>query len=239
MIWAVLPLKDFMNAKQRLSGILAPHERRALFQAMVEDVLAALNKSEAIARIIIVSDDPAADMLAARYDAIMLRETPGEKAGLNAAVQRAADYVIDKGGETMLVIHGDLPLVDPQELQELCAKHRKPGITIAPDRNSQGTNVMLCSPPNVIAFQYGLHSCQLHLQQAERAGVSAQVLPSQSMALDIDSPADLLYLLNVLNESSQPLGTRDYLNTSGLAQRIRVMEIDHDDASALPGELSL
>src|SRR3546814_11499697 len=41
-LWAVLPIKDMAAAKQRLSGALAPHERRGLFAAMAEDVLAAL-----------------------------------------------------------------------------------------------------------------------------------------------------------------------------------------------------
>ena len=37
-MWAVLPLKDFVSAKQRLSGVLSATARRRLFHAMVEDV---------------------------------------------------------------------------------------------------------------------------------------------------------------------------------------------------------
>lgn len=40
MINAVLPVKDLVLAKSRLSGVLAPHERRSLNQAMLEDALA-------------------------------------------------------------------------------------------------------------------------------------------------------------------------------------------------------
>ena len=39
MVWALLPLKDFVNAKKRLSGVLSAAERRRLFHVMVEDVL--------------------------------------------------------------------------------------------------------------------------------------------------------------------------------------------------------
>jgi len=39
---ALLPLKEFAAAKQRLSGLLSAAERTQLFQAMVEDVLLVL-----------------------------------------------------------------------------------------------------------------------------------------------------------------------------------------------------
>ena len=40
MAQALLPLKDLVQAKTRLGGLLRPSERRALAQAMAEDVLA-------------------------------------------------------------------------------------------------------------------------------------------------------------------------------------------------------
>ena len=42
MAQALVPLKDLVQAKSRLSGLLRPSERRALAQAMAEDVLAVL-----------------------------------------------------------------------------------------------------------------------------------------------------------------------------------------------------
>ena len=38
-IWAVVPVKEFANAKQRLAGALTPDQRRGLCAAMLEDVL--------------------------------------------------------------------------------------------------------------------------------------------------------------------------------------------------------
>ncbi len=46
--WALLPLKDLVQAKTRLGGVLASHERRALAQAMAEDVLAALTAAHSL-----------------------------------------------------------------------------------------------------------------------------------------------------------------------------------------------
>ena len=48
-MWALLPLKRFSSAKQRLAGVLTPTERRALVLAMASDVLATLAAVSALA----------------------------------------------------------------------------------------------------------------------------------------------------------------------------------------------
>ena len=67
MTWAILPLKDLVQAKSRLSGVLAAHERRALVQAMVEDVFTALALAQCLEGVLVVSDAPSAEMLAQKY----------------------------------------------------------------------------------------------------------------------------------------------------------------------------
>ena len=68
MAHALVPLKDLVTAKTRLSGLLRPAERRALAQAMVEDVLTTLVEHRQIERVTLVSDDPGAGLLACKYD---------------------------------------------------------------------------------------------------------------------------------------------------------------------------
>ena len=46
-LWAVVPVKDLQHAKQRLAGVLDAAERRALFAAMLEDVLARSRRARA------------------------------------------------------------------------------------------------------------------------------------------------------------------------------------------------
>ena len=75
-LWAVVPVKDLQHAKQRLAGVLAAAERQALFAAMLEDVLAALAASAGLAGMLVVTRDPRAQVLAARYGARVLVEPP-------------------------------------------------------------------------------------------------------------------------------------------------------------------
>lgn len=223
MSWAVLPLKDFVNAKQRLSGVLAPHERRGLFQAMVEDVLSTLTRCKSINHILLVSDDPSADLLAAKYNASLLRET---RPGLNLAVQAAAAYVLERGGEHMLVIHGDLPLVSATDIEQLFREHVSPGISIATDLVGEGTNIMLCSAPDCIPFHYGENSCAKHCAAASAAGITSRVLNLPNAQIDIDQPLDLKVLIDRLEQSDvRAEHTRRFFRESGVQQRIQTMNI--------------
>ena len=55
---AILPIKSFDdNAKTRLAGELPLGPRRALVEAMYNDVLTALRRTEAVTSIIVVSAD--------------------------------------------------------------------------------------------------------------------------------------------------------------------------------------
>lgn len=223
MSWAVLPLKDFVNAKQRLSGVLAPHERRGLFQAMVEDVLQTLSACSAVEHILLVSDDPSADLLAAKYQAHLLREN---RPGLNLAVQAAAAHVLAQGGQHMLVIHGDLPLVTTADIEQLFRNHRSPGISIASDLVGEGTNIMLCSTPDCISFHYGEQSCAKHCEAASAAGIAYRVLSIPNAQIDIDQPLDLKILIERLSQSNASAPqTRKFFQQSGVQQRIQTMNI--------------
>ncbi|HEY6995518.1 MAG TPA: hypothetical protein VH397_17565, partial [Xanthobacteraceae bacterium] len=69
IIHAVVPVKDTRQAKQRLAGVLDRAQRQELALAMLEDVLAALAPVGELAGILVVTVDPAAAAMAARYRA--------------------------------------------------------------------------------------------------------------------------------------------------------------------------
>ncbi len=68
---------------------------------------------------------------------------------------------------------------------------RANGFAIAPDTAGTGTNALCLVSPQVFRFQFGLDSQRLHLEEAERAGLSPQVVSLPGLAFDVDSPADL------------------------------------------------
>ena len=69
---AVIPLKRLNRAKSRLTGALSPTERIALTLSLAERTLSALRNSGAIAQVVVVSPDPAAQAWAESRGAIAL-----------------------------------------------------------------------------------------------------------------------------------------------------------------------
>ena len=64
----LVPVKNLVDAKQRLSSILSPEERFALAKAMCEDVLQALARWQRRPSVAVVTSDPFARDLAARFN---------------------------------------------------------------------------------------------------------------------------------------------------------------------------
>ena len=227
-LWAVIPVKDFVHAKQRLSGVLSPSERRALSQAMVEDLLTQLQSVALLEGILLVSDDPAAELLAFRYGAKVLLER-GHSRGLNVAVTRAAAHLQDRGATHMLVLHGDLPCLAVADICTMGSQLSEPGrpaLRLAPDRCGAGTNGLLCSLPAPIPFGYGRGSLHWHRQAGRQRGIPCRVLALPSFGLDIDTPRDLQFLLEILGAGSAAgMKTAAVLEEYQVAVRLRQMAI--------------
>jgi 2-phospho-L-lactate guanylyltransferase len=240
-IWAILPLKDFVNAKQRLSGVLAPHERRRLFHCMVEDVLDVLSKHPAIEQTVIVSDDPSAELLANQHAMIYWSESSLNTSGLNAVISHTAQKLQRQGVKSVMIVHGDLPLMSRADVQQLVDSHRElnhPAVSIAPDTERAGSNCMLCTPPTAVDFQYGEQSFQKHQRTALNTNVAFNVVPLPGIARDIDDPVDLDALLAATSKHSfDKKRSIHYLHNSGIAERLTAMAIGrHFDSKKIHSE---
>ncbi len=225
-IWALLPLKEFASAKQRLSGLLGPELRVGLLDAMANDVLQALSGHPDIDGTLVVSNDPRARALALRYGADFISESELGAQGLNPVVQAGVVRLAQRGIAEALIIHGDLPLVIPAEISQLIQHHRhtaQPAITLATDRHGTGSNGLVCSTGSALNFGYGATSCRWHQHQAQSLGMTCSVLNLPGMSCDIDAPDDLLAFLSHPNAAAA-VHTRAYMSASGLARQLLAQE---------------
>lgn len=218
-ICAVVPFKGLVNAKQRLEGFLTAAQREQLVAAMLEDTLLALLAARQLDRVLLVSDDSFAVQLARRLR-IDTQAEPAHEPGLNAALQAVGDELARQGFASMLVVHGDLPLLGAAEIEQLIDRHRalaaRSKISLVPDRKRDGSNCLMCSPPNVLRFRYGPGSCEKHLAIAAQGGIQSELIKLVGASLDIDKPLDLQQLAaspllraaqstrKVVNQSSFP-----------------------------------
>jgi 2-phospho-L-lactate guanylyltransferase len=210
---AVLPVKRFGNAKQRLGVALEAGERRELAAAMVADVLAALGAVDAIGAVIVVTAEPAAAEAAVRAGATVVHD-PDEH-GQSAAASRGI-AALDAGAERVLLVPGDCPALDPGEVGALLARPaRNPGVVIVPDRHGSGTNALLLTPPDAIEPSFGPGSRARHEQLAREAGAECRIAEPPSLALDIDTIDDLAVLRAALDAR-----TGGAAHTRGLLARL-------------------
>jgi 2-phospho-L-lactate/phosphoenolpyruvate guanylyltransferase len=199
-VWAVVPIKATVDAKQRLGAAVTPALRPRLALAMAEDVLAALAASPALAGIIVVTVDEAAAALAARYSARVLAD--GAREGQTGAVTAAARRLAREGRGAMLTIPGDVPLVTPGEIAQIVAAHeRTPDFVIVPAHDERGSNAILCAPPDAVPLKFGDDSFLPHLDAARRAGLAPKILRLPGLGLDIDNPADLAAFIRIASKT--------------------------------------
>lgn len=193
---AVLTVKRFDAAKQRLAAGMEAERRRALAAAMAADVLEAIAAARTVTRTIMVSGDPGAQRIAAEFGAEVVPD-PGDAGHVEAALAGIARAEADGAG-TVVLLPGDCPLLDPRELDRLLTGVPDPYVAIVPDRHGEGTNSLVLRPPGAIVPAFGEGSRARHVAAAREAGIPFAVEQLASLELDLDTPADVIALTREL-----------------------------------------
>jgi 2-phospho-L-lactate guanylyltransferase len=183
-IAVVIPIKAFEQAKDRLSGVLSTDQRALLARTTALGVLESVRG----ASVFVVCDNPEVSQWATSHGASVVSQSG---AGLNAAVQEGISAAHEY--ERVMIVHSDLPL--PHRLRELLdSTVARNTVTIVPDRHRDGTNVLII--PRDVGFkcQYGSKSFEAHKAEASKLGLAIEIIEDDELALDIDTPDDLLAL---------------------------------------------
>ena len=213
---AILPVKRFDQAKQRLGASVADPVRLELARAMVGDVLDALAATASIERTIVVTGESSVADAARAQGAIVIDDSA--QSGQSAAVALGIERALAEGIERALCVPGDCPTLDPDDLETLldAPAGGKPEVVIVPDRHGTGTNGLLLAPPDAIPPSFGPDSCERHRALAHAAGLVCRIERAPSLLLDIDTGADLAALRERL--SAEHIGaprTHAVLDSSG------------------------
>jgi 2-phospho-L-lactate/phosphoenolpyruvate guanylyltransferase len=193
---AVLPVKRFAEAKRRLAGGIDDERREAVVAAMLDDVLEAIGEARSIERTIVVSDEPRAVASAVATGAEVVPD-PGEGGHPGAALAGIA-RAEQLGAGCVVLLPGDCPLLEPRELDRLLTGVPASYVAIVPDRHGTGTNALVLAPPRAIRPAFGEGSCARHVAAARNAGAPFAVEEVASLALDLDTPADIVALTREL-----------------------------------------
>ena len=215
--WAITPIKSFKRPKSRLSDTLKLEERRVLVKYMLKKVLLSQKKSKLFKEYLVVTEDK---------DVVKYVKTLGVKAllqkkpGLNQGITEASIKAKNSGAKSILIIHGDIPRTSASILKSAIIKHRKlikkfkKGITISPDSLGEGTNCMICTPPDIIKFKYGPGSCLAHMELAHRESIEIRLYRSKKLGFDVDRDFDLTKLIEK-SGYTKPLDYIKSIETNG------------------------
>jgi 2-phospho-L-lactate guanylyltransferase len=179
----ILPVKRFANAKQRLGDRFAGPQRAVLAAAMVDDVLDELTRA-ALGPVVVVSREPHV------HDRGVVTVTDDREAGQSAAALLGLARARELGLDRALLVPGDCPLVDGDELRELAARAEHLDVAIVPDRHGTGTNALALATDGAFEPQFGPGSRVRHVEQAVAKGLVHEIVRVPSLELDVDTRED-------------------------------------------------
>lgn len=183
----IVPHRGLDAAKTRLAPVLTPEERGELAAHLLRRVLRVAR--QAIADVVVISPSEALRDLVEGADARLLHQ---RGMGLNEGLDQARAAAIADGVRTLLVLHGDLPDLAPEDVAALAAAvPDERGVAIAPDKTGSGTNGLALRPPEVIGFHFGAGSRAAHEAAARGVGVVPVIVERPGLAFDLDTPEDL------------------------------------------------
>ena len=184
-----MPHRGLEAAKTRLAPVLDPAEREALARTLLSRVLAVVHRASD--DVVVISPSEALRPIVEEAGA---RLSVQRGMGLNAGLEQARAEAVADGLRVLLVLHGDLPNLSPEDvgaLRDALPAGGSGGVAIAPDRAGTGTNGLAQSPADAIAFGFGVASLNRHREAATRAGLPLVVVERPGLAFDLDTPADL------------------------------------------------
>jgi len=190
--WALVPLKNLDRAKLRLAPALNEKLRRSLVLAMARDVLNALEESSLIAKILLVSSESEAGRMLKGDKLDVFYSNPHE--GMNRELEQAASYAAANGAERVLIVHGDLPLLNTQVIDQFILNTPLSDIRAASCKNNSGTNALLAPLPLGIRLKFGRNSLQRFKTEVAEQQLQLEVEDDQRLGMDIDVPDDLCIL---------------------------------------------
>jgi 2-phospho-L-lactate/phosphoenolpyruvate guanylyltransferase len=193
---AILPVKRFARAKRRLGVAVTDSERHDLIVAMLRDVLEAISTARMIERTIVVTGEPEAQQIAAGAGAETIADTP--EADHSAAAVLGVEAALAHGAECVALLPGDCPLLDAREIDRVLTGVPGSYVTVIPDRHGSGTNGLVLAPPDAIRPAFGEGSRERHVGLARAAGIPHSVDSVESLALDLDTPADIIALTTAI-----------------------------------------
>jgi 2-phospho-L-lactate guanylyltransferase len=183
----IIAVKRLTAAKTRLAPVFSARTRENVVLAMLVDTLTAATRAGSLRSITVITPDEAAAAAASGLGAGVLADpTPaGHSDPLNNAIA-AAGRAIAESATNFVVLQGDLPALQTQELSEAIAAARHHRRSFVADRLGTGTSALFAFG-TTLDPHFGPDSSARH----RRSGAIELTGAWPGLRCDVDTPADL------------------------------------------------
>jgi 2-phospho-L-lactate/phosphoenolpyruvate guanylyltransferase len=186
----IIAVKRLAAAKTRLAPVFSAATRERVVLAMLVDTLRAAAKVASLRGITVVTpDDAAADAARELGAAVLADPTPEDHCDpLNNAISAAEAVITSAPGAppNIVVLQGDLPALQPQELGEAVTAARAHSRSFVTDRHGTGTAALFAFG-TALRPAFGPDSAQRH----RHSGAVELTGPWPGLRCDIDTADDL------------------------------------------------
>jgi 2-phospho-L-lactate guanylyltransferase len=186
----VIAVRGGRDAKSRCRTRLSSAQRQALVEAMLADMLNALAACPAVRRVYVATPTPGLARIATRGGAVViLEQAPTD---LNRTLDNARRRIAAAGpAATVVLLPGDLPLIDPAELAGCIAAAEGGTVVLAPATADGGTGALIQRADLPLRLGFGPDSFSRHNAAARGLGLEVRVIGAPSLGFDVDRPEDL------------------------------------------------
>jgi 2-phospho-L-lactate/phosphoenolpyruvate guanylyltransferase len=184
----IIAVKRLAAAKTRLAPVFSARTRETVVLAMLIDTLTAAASVGSVASITVITPDEAAGAAAADLGANVLADpTPGGHGDpLNNAIT-AAEKEVAGSFSNIVVLQGDLPALQTQELSGAIVAARHHQRSFVADRLATGTAALFAFG-TALDPKFGPDSSARH----RRSGAIELTGAWPGLRCDVDTPADLV-----------------------------------------------
>lgn len=192
----LIPVKDLTRTNQRLASCLSQPQRTKLAEAMLEDVSKSVAAVRGIDRVFLLSSYRPALAMAGRLGWETIVET--HQVSESDSVDFGSRVCEARGVTSLLRLPIDIPLVQPQDIEQLFAMvkvEEGPSVVMVSSRDGTGTNAILRTPPALFPSHFGPGSLAKHLAEVRRYGAGCRVIRCPRIELDIDDEEDITAFL--------------------------------------------
>jgi 2-phospho-L-lactate guanylyltransferase len=190
MAEVVIAVRGGEEAKSRYGDLVAPQDRAAFVEAMLTDMLRAIARAPSVRQVHVVTPTPRIAALARGLGARVVAEL--KPSGLNAAFRIGRESVArDEPTATVVLLPGDLPGLEPQDLETLIASAAPGRVAMVRAARDGGTGALAFAAGLDLPLAYGPDSFARHQAAVRGLGLAPLEVAAPSLAHDLDHPDDL------------------------------------------------